>query len=115
MKGQFDNVISVIHASSNPYDIAFVSLVLLDLEARQSKMLFDFVVTANVALNQPANQNSSDSMKFVTVSSAPGDGSLHDQAASHPQAQQQTTSVPYQQANYGKRRGRGRGFGGNMT
>lgn len=35
VKGQFDNVVIVIHARCNPYDIAYVTSVLLDVEAQQ--------------------------------------------------------------------------------
>lgn len=36
VKGQFDNIIVVIHVSRNPYDIALVSSVLSDVESRQT-------------------------------------------------------------------------------
>lgn len=47
VKGQFDSVVAIIHASKNPYTIASVSFVLLDAEARQSDLLFDSTVSAN--------------------------------------------------------------------
>lgn len=39
LKGQYENVIVVIHASKNPSDNAFVSTVLFDVESRQSYMM----------------------------------------------------------------------------
>lgn len=51
VKGQFDNVIYVIHASTNPYHMASVSSVLLYAKARQVDLLFDTNVTANVVVN----------------------------------------------------------------
>lgn len=41
VKGQYDNVVFVIHMSHNPYDIASNSFVLLGVEAWQSNLLFD--------------------------------------------------------------------------
>lgn len=38
VKGQYDNVVYVIHSSRNPYDLASISSVLLDVEARQKKV-----------------------------------------------------------------------------
>lgn len=51
VKGQFDNMISVIHASRKPYDLASVSSVLLDAESRQTDLLLDANLTANVFVN----------------------------------------------------------------
>lgn len=41
VKGQYDTVVLVIHSSRNPYDLASVSFVLLDLEARMREQIFD--------------------------------------------------------------------------
>lgn len=57
VKGQFDNVIVVIHASQNLYDIASMNSVLLDADVRQSDMLFDASLFANVDVNLLSNGN----------------------------------------------------------
>lgn len=75
VKGQIDNKIAVIHISTNPYNIASVRSVLLNVEARQSDMLFDPVVAANVVVNQSASSMSYDSVKSAQIF-APGDGLL---------------------------------------
>lgn len=63
IKRPFDSIILLIHVRRNPYDIAFVSYVLLDVEAQQSDLLFDSSVYANVAINQLSNPNSNESNK----------------------------------------------------
>lgn len=65
VKGQFNNVIVVIHTSRNPYDIVSVSFVLLDIEARQSDLLFDNSVSANVYANTSSSCNPQDFDNFA--------------------------------------------------
>lgn len=50
VKGQFDNVVFVIHFSRNPYDLASINSVLLDVEARQKEIIFDNISAANVVV-----------------------------------------------------------------
>lgn len=50
VKGQYDNVVSVIHASNNPYEIASVCFVLLDAKSRLRDQLFE-VIYFNIFLN----------------------------------------------------------------
>lgn len=51
VKGQYDRVVSVIHASRNPYDLASISSILLYAEARQNEMLRDSTIsTTNVVV-----------------------------------------------------------------
>lgn len=57
VKDQFDNIIVVMHASQNPYDITSVSYVLLDAEDRQCDILFDASLSANVAVNLFSTEN----------------------------------------------------------
>lgn len=42
---QFDNVVSVIHASRNPYDLASITFILLDDETRVRDQLFDPLIS----------------------------------------------------------------------
>lgn len=69
MKGQFDSVVVIIHASQNPYTIASLNFVLIDVETRHFKLLFDSNVYANVtAVNSPVldkSVQSQDSDNFV--------------------------------------------------
>lgn len=59
VKGQYDNVVSVIHASRNPYDLASITSVLLDAEARQKEISFDNCFpTAHVVVKTSADQPS---------------------------------------------------------
>lgn len=49
VKGRYDSIFAVIHASCNSYDLASISSILLDAEAQQRDMLFDNLVTvANI-------------------------------------------------------------------
>lgn len=49
VNGQFDNVVSIIHASRNPYDLAYVSSVLMDAETRNHDQLFHPVGSSSVS------------------------------------------------------------------
>lgn len=55
VKRQFDNIIPVIHASRNSYDLVLVSSFLLNAKARQVDLLF----VTNVIDNLVVNHNSS--------------------------------------------------------
>lgn len=50
MTGQYDNVFSVIRASINPCDLASMSFVLLDVEARMRDQLFDTYCASSLTL-----------------------------------------------------------------
>lgn len=57
IKGQFDNVIVVIHARRKPYEIAPFNSVLLYTEYRQFDFLFDTAISTNVVVNSSSNGN----------------------------------------------------------
>lgn len=48
VKGQYDDVVVVIHASRNPYEIASVCSVLLYAETQRMDLLFDIPPSINV-------------------------------------------------------------------
>lgn len=49
VKEQYDNVVSIINASMNHYDLASISSTLLDAEARQKDLVFDNTISISVA------------------------------------------------------------------
>lgn len=62
VKGQFDSVVSVIHASRNHYDLTSIRSILLDVEVRQKEIIFDNnFLTANVVVKSSTEQSSGNS------------------------------------------------------
>lgn len=74
VKRQFDNVISVIHASQNPYDLAPLSSNLLDAETRTHDQLFDPMLLSQAMIHRskdfssktPPNTTSEDNSDCAT-------------------------------------------------
>lgn len=103
VKGQFDNVISVIHVSRNP--IASISSVLLDDEAQQKEFSFDTSFPRiNVAVKPTPEMPSRNSANSTTDSR---------QIQPSDTAQQTQLTHEYQANNGGYSCGRGRGRGNN--
>lgn len=124
VKGQFDNIIVVIHATRNPYDVALVSSVLLDAEYRQVDLLFDNFIYANVVVVNRSSTGSdtqsnntfmtsnylpsqSQSNNYSMSNTHPSDGLLHTPPVNQ-QYQQQSSGF-----NAGICRGRSCGYGNN--
>lgn len=58
VKVQYNNVVFVIHANWNPYDLASISSVFLYVEARQRELMFDnSLVAANVMVKPSSEHN----------------------------------------------------------
>lgn len=117
VKGEYYNVIVVIHASKNPYYIAYVSSVLLDVESRQSDMLFDANITTNIVVNHSSitKQNESGydthtSSHTVSQNHQNNDMSTFDRIFPTP-----ATPIPNQSHNFnpGRRQHRSRLYGNN--
>lgn len=69
VKGQFDNVASLIHARRNPYDLASIVSVLLNSEARQKEVRFDNrFPTVNVAVKSTTRMSLANSANKTTDS-----------------------------------------------
>lgn len=66
VKGQYDSIISVIHASRNPYHLAYISLVLLDVEARQKVIMFDNSISvANIVVKPVSDAQTTTSIGIL--------------------------------------------------
>lgn len=91
VKGQYDNVVSVIHASRNPYDIASVSSVLLVVEASMRDQLFDPTMYVNVVV-VPQN-NAYVETNLSTSSQTPSPSQAEPQTSAS-QGDQSTSAQP---------------------
>lgn len=72
VKWQYDSVVSVIHASKNPHDIASITSIILDVESKQRDMLFDTSLSATNAVVKTSAE------KLVSVSIDSGQSSVLD-------------------------------------
>lgn len=89
MTGQYDNVFSVIRASINPCDLASMSFVLLDVEARMRDQLFDHTVSANVAVVPKNNTYCASSLTLA--SQTPSLSQAQPQISAHQGTQSSST------------------------
>lgn len=71
VKGQYNNIVVVIQASCNPYDLTSVNSLSLDVETRLRDQLFDHVLSANDMIHKldVALQISYESLNGSTPSS----------------------------------------------
>lgn len=115
LKGQYDNVVVVIHVSRNLYDLASISSLLLDAEVRQRDSLFDTSLSAaNVVVKSTTEKAINLSIDFRQYKTLDF-GQYNTLDYGHPQPPVVQHSHEHQANNFTNARGRGkrRGFGNN--